>query len=155
MPNFKVFDPQQMQTLEKVIEVLIETNGQNAVSPQEAALSLDEMLAESHSPALDTIPVVFNQLENIIPPLFGVFKKFSALDKAERKKLLTKIINNEGLLMDQFRDLARALKVMSCVSYYGSPAGMKQVGYMTVEERPRFDHLNQQPSQYQKIDDHA
>ncbi len=155
MPSLKVFSQSQLLTLEKAIEVLIVTNGNNAITAHEAALSLDEMLSESNSPALDTIPTVFNQLENIIPVLFGVFEKFSALDLDQRRKLLNKVINNEGLLMDQFRDLARALKVMSCVSYYGSAAGMKQVGFITTEERPRFKDLDQNPLIHHEIDNHA
>jgi hypothetical protein len=155
MPTLKVFTPSQILTLEKVIEVLIATDGNDAIAAKDAALSLDEMLAESNSPALDAIPTVFNQLENIIPPLFGVFEKFSSLDLKQRRKLLNKVINNEGLLMDQFRDLSRALKVMSCISYYGSAAGMKQVGYMATEERPRFKDLDQKPLTHLEIKNHV
>lgn len=145
MATLKVFTKEQFETLEKVIEVLIVTNGPPAISAFDAAISLDEMLAEANSPALDTIPKVFDQLENIVPKLFGEFHRFSNLSKAKRRKVLNKVIDNDGLLMEEFRDLAIALKVMSCISYYGSENGSKQVGFIAVDNRSRFDTLEQSP----------
>lgn len=145
MGQLKFFTEKQFTTLVKAIEVLIDTGGNDAISAEESGKLIDAMLAESNSPALDMIPKVFNQLENVVPPLFLIFEKFSNLNKSDRKKIMNKLINNEGLLMNQFRDLARALKVMSCVSYYGSPQGMKQVGFIAFEDRPRSILLDTQP----------
>ena len=145
MSQLKFFTEKQFTTMVKAMEVLIDTGGNNAIDPSNAGMLIDEMRADSKSPALDVIPKIFNQLEHIVPPLFLFFNDFSKLSLSKRKKVLTKLINNEGLFRNDFRDLARALKVMSTVSYYGSPEGMAQVGFVPFDQRQRVTGLNQTP----------
>jgi hypothetical protein len=47
--------------------------------------------------------------------------------------VVVKVIGAGGL----FRDVARSLKVLACAGYYGSDAGMRSIGYVPYEQRPR------------------
>jgi hypothetical protein len=55
--------------------------------------------------------------------------------------VVEKVIGAGGL----FRDVARSLKVLACAGYYGSPAGMRSIGYVPYEERERSKVQDQTP----------
>src|SRR5262249_40050143 len=86
-------------------------------------------------------------------PLLLSFKfgRFRDLALDQRRGVLQKIIEPQGLFKaiafarQGARDAARTLKLLSSVGYYNSPAALKLVGYLPVEERPRFAGIDQTP----------
>jgi hypothetical protein len=151
MERLKFFTDKQFITLCKSIEVMIETKGNNAISPEKAARRLDEMLFESKAPALENMGQIFNLLEWVVPPLVLKFPPFSKLSIASRKAVVNRIIGSSGM----FKDLARALKVMASVAYYSSPEAYNEVGYVHFEERERFTDSDTAPSIYLNIENHV
>ena len=67
---------------------------------------------------------------------------FSVLGSNDRRRAVEKVINAKG----PFRDVARSLKIMSCVGYYGDQRGIAQVGFVHFELRRRSQGVDQTPA---------
>jgi hypothetical protein len=66
---------------------------------------------------------------------------FSVLGSNDRRRAVEKVINAKG----PFRDVARSLKIMACVGYYGDQRGIAQVGFVHFPLRRRSQGVDQAP----------
>jgi len=140
-PRF--FTPRQFETMVQVADVLIEGDGREALHPIEVAVRIDHFLARISSPALADLRMALFLVEWVTPLLLGWPLCFSALGTFERRKVVDRVIGMRG----PFRDLARALKSLACIGYYGSPEGMASVGFIDFDRRAR-SHVDQAPKHY-------
>ncbi|MCB2204738.1 gluconate 2-dehydrogenase subunit 3 family protein [bacterium] len=158
MPEYqpRFFNHDDFEGLIAIIDTMIETKGQDAVLPRMAAQRVDEYLSSVDAPAVSAIRLAIDAIDSWYMPLLLAFQfgRFRDLSVQRRRKVLERIIDAKGLFKlialtrDGARDAARTLKLLSSVGYYSSPEGMRQVGYLPVEERPRFRELDQAPPQY-------
>lgn len=142
--NPRCLSVRQFQTMIQVADTMIEGDGREVQHPIETAIRVDHLLHEVDSPLKKDIQTVLTLTEWLLPVLIWRPFPFSALGSNERRRAVEKVIGAKGL----FRDVARTLKMLSCVGYYGSPGGMGQVGYIPFEERERSQGVNQAPSHY-------
>ncbi len=149
--ELKYFKKKQFKTLCKSIEVILCTDNNNVITPEQAALRLDQMIADANAPALDQVGKIFWLLEWIVPPLVMKFPPFSKLSLSSRRSVIEKVIGNKGM----FKDLARGLKVMASVSYYSSIEAQNQVGFVPFDKRNRFVGLDTSPSIHLNQTNHA
>ncbi len=155
MPDYKprFFDKDDFEGLIAIIETMVDTGSDPAVDPRLAASHVDNYLARIESPALEQIRLAIDAIDSWYMPLFLSFKfgRFSKLPLRERRKVVERIIQPKGLfkiiavVRSGARDAARTLKLLASIGYYSSPEGMRLVGYLPVEERPRFAALDQRP----------
>jgi hypothetical protein len=66
---------------------------------------------------------------------------FSALGSNDRRRAVENVVNAKG----PFRDVARSLKIMACVGYYGDGQGIAQTGFVRFEVRKRAQNVDQAP----------
>lgn len=140
MPNLKFFTKDQFQTYIAVIEAIIETDSY-ALSPEKTALRMDDFLSSIDSPTVQQLPTLLFYVRHLLPLNIWKFKKFHNLSKEDRKKALKNFIKKKHF----FRDIARAMKVLTCVPYYSSPEGRKSVGFVEFEARNSFANHNTNP----------
>jgi hypothetical protein len=129
------------ETLVAVADTMIEGDGREAVHPVEVAVTVDHLLARVESPARDELKLVLVITEWALPLLAWRPFPFSALGSNDRRRAVNKVINAKG----PFRDVARALKILSCVGYYGDQRGIAQVGFIHHELRRRSQGIDETP----------
>lgn len=144
--ELQFFNQSQFTTICKVIEAVAMVDGHNAITQEQAALRLDSLLAKSGSAAVDSVSKMITGIETVAPMFFFMGFSFSKLSLEKRKKVIEKLIHNNGLLNAMYKDLARGLKVMSYVAYYSSKEAYQQVGYIPFEMRDRFTQSDITPS---------
>jgi len=150
-PRF--FDNRTFESLVAIIETMIDPGGEATVSPRLAAERVDSFLSRIESSDLEAVRLAIEAIDSWYMPLLLAFKfgRFRDLPIAERRRVVQKIIEPQGLfeaialVRAGARDAARTLKLLASVGYYNSPTTMTQVGYQPVETRPRFGGLNQAP----------
>ena len=133
------------ETLVAVADTMIEGDGREAVHPVEVAVTVDHLLARVESPARDELKLVLVVTEWALPLLAWRPFPFSALGSNDRRRAVNKVINAKG----PFRDVARALKILSCVGYYGDQRGIAQVGFIHYELRRRSQGVDQTPLEHE------
>jgi hypothetical protein len=134
----------QFETMVQIADTMIDGNGQEVKHPVEVAIRVDHLLAQIDSPVRQDITTVLVLVEWLLPLLVWRPIPFSALGSHQRRRAVEKVIGATGL----FRDVARSLKTLACVGYYGSPEGMAQVGYVPFEKRARSHGVDQTPQHY-------
>jgi hypothetical protein len=130
-PRF--FSPRAFETMVAIADTMIDGDGREALAPIDVAVQTDHLLAEVRSPATDELKTVMVLVEWVLPLLALRPVPFSSLGSAQRRRVVEKVIGAGGL----FRDVARSLKVLACAGYYGTPEGMRSIGYVPYEDRPR------------------
>ncbi|HXS48387.1 MAG TPA: hypothetical protein VN756_13100 [Solirubrobacterales bacterium] len=141
-PRF--FSPRQFETLIQVADTMIDGDGREAIDSVDIAVRVDHLLAETSSPALPQIKLVLILVEWVLPLLVVRPLPFSTLGSNVRRSAVEGVIGTGGFL----RPVARTLKVLSCVGYYGNPETMRGLGYVPFDERPRAIGVDQSPVHY-------
>ncbi|MCZ7557493.1 MAG: hypothetical protein M5R41_13925 [Bacteroidia bacterium] len=149
----KFFDREDFAGLVAIIETMIDTGGEAAVHPVNAAKQVDTYLSRVESPALEQIRLAIDAIDSWYMPLFLAFRfgRFSKLPLHERRKVVERIITPKGLfkviaiVRAGARDAARTLKLLASIGYYNGEEGTRMAGYVPAEERPRFIRLDQAP----------
>lgn len=150
-PRF--FKPEDFEGLVAIIETMVDTQGEPAGSPRRAAERVDDFLARIESPDLPAVRLAIEAIDSWYMPLLLSFKfgRFRRLSLPDRRRVVEKIINPQGLFKviaaarSGARDAARTLKLLASVGYYNSPEALARVGYLPVTQRPRFGGLDQTP----------
>jgi hypothetical protein len=124
-----------------VADTMIDGDGREAVHPIEVAVTVDHLLARVESPMRKDLKLVLVITEWALPLLVWRPFPFSVLGSNDRRRAVEKVINAKG----PFRDVARSLKIMACVGYYGDQRGIAQVGFTRFELRPRAQGVDQAP----------
>jgi hypothetical protein len=114
------------------------------VHPIQVAIEIDHLLDELDTPLRKDIQRVMLLVEWLLPLTIGRPIPFSDLGSNERRRVVGKVIGAKGI----FRDVARTLKMLACIGYYGNPAAMAQVGYVPFEERQRSQGVEQTPLEF-------
>jgi hypothetical protein len=127
-------------TMIAVADTMLETDGREAVHPIEAAVTVDHLLDRVESPMRKELKLVLVITEWALPLLVLRPFPFSVLGSNDRRRAVEKVINAKG----PFRDVARSLKIMACVGYYGDGRGIAQVGFVQYPLRER-SHVDQTP----------
>jgi hypothetical protein len=142
-PRF--FSPRQFQTMIKIADTMIDSDGKQALNSIEIAFSTDHMFAKISSPAaIKEVRLVMLLVEWVLPLLAFRPFPFSDLGTAERRALVNKVIGSKGVL----KNVAKVMKLFACAGYYGDPRGMAQVGYIPFDDRPRAQGESQEPNVY-------
>jgi hypothetical protein len=142
-PRF--FSLRQFETMIVIADTMIDTDGQNALHPIEIAIRADHFMASFDALVQGDIKQTLVIVEWLLPLLLlGRPFPFSTLGSHERRRAVEKVIGASGL----FRDVARFLKLLACAGYYGTPEGMRQVGYIPFDERPRAQGVSQAAARY-------
>jgi hypothetical protein len=128
-------------TMVAVADTMIDGDGREAVHPIEVAVTVDHLLARVESPMRKDLKFVLVITEWALPLLVLRPFPFSVLGSNDRRRAVEKVINAKG----PFRDVARSLKIMSCVGYYGDQRGIAQVGFVHYEHRRRAQGVDQTP----------
>jgi len=140
-PRF--FRLREFETMIQIADTMIDADGKEVIHPIDVAIRVDHLLDDVDSPHREDIRRVLFLVEWVLPLLIFRPFPFSALGSNERRTVVEKVIGAKGL----FRDVARVLKMLACVGYYGSEEGMAQVGYVPYEDRER-SHVDQTPKHY-------
>jgi hypothetical protein len=128
-------------TMVAVADTMIDGDGREAVHPIEVAVTVDHLLARVESPMRKDLKLVLVITEWALPLLVWRPFPFSVLGTNDRRRAVEKVINAKG----PFRDVARSLKIMACVGYYGDQRGIGQVGFVHFERRRRAQGVDQSP----------
>lgn len=134
----------QFETMIQIADTMIDGDGKEIGNPIEAAIRVDHLLNEVDAPAKQDIKTVLVLVEWILPLMILRPFPFSSLGSNERRRAVEKVVGAKGL----FRDVARTLKMLACVGYYGSPEAMAQVGYVPFEQRERFEGTDATPRRH-------
>ncbi len=134
----------QFETMIQIADTMIDGDGAEVLHPIEVAIRVDHLLAKIDSPLLEDIKRTLDVVEWLLPLRIGRPLPFSDLGSHERRRAVEKVIGSKGI----FRDVARFLKMLACVGYYGSVEAMSQVGYVPFEERQRSTGVDQAPKEY-------
>ncbi|MDX9759692.1 MAG: hypothetical protein RBU27_11070 [Bacteroidota bacterium] len=155
MPTYhpRFFSQNDFDGLVAIIETMIVTTDGTAVDAHGAAADVDRYLSRIESPALEQIRLAIDAIDSWYMPLLLNFRfgRFRDLPLAQRRAVIERIIHPSGLfkaiaaVRAGARDAARTLKLLASIGYYGSEAGIRITGYQPVEERPRFQALDQTP----------
>lgn len=127
-------------TMIAVADTMIDGDGREAVHPIEVAVTVDHLLARVESPMRKDLKLVLVITEWALPLLVWRPFPFSVLGSNDRRRAVEKVINAKG----PFRDVARSLKIMACVGYYGDQRGIAQAGFVPYGLRQR-SHVDQTP----------
>lgn len=138
-PRF--FSERQFETLVAVVDTMIDGDGRQVQSPEEVAVTVDHLMDEIRTPVTAELKMVLILVEWALPLLIGRPLPFSTLGSHQRRRVVEQVIGAKGL----FRDVARSLKVLASAGYYGSPEGMRAMGYVPYEERDRGRHADTTP----------
>jgi hypothetical protein len=128
-------------TMIAVADTMIDGDGREAVHPIEVAVTVDHLLARVESPMRKDLKLVLIITEWALPLLVWRPFPFSVLGSNDRRRAVQKVINAKG----PFRDVARSLKIMSCVGYYGDQRGIAQAGFVHFGLRRRSQGVDQSP----------
>ena len=128
-------------TMIAVADTMIDGDGREAVHPIEVAVTVDHLLARVDAPMRKDLKLVLVITEWALPLLVWRPFPFSVLGSNDRRRAVEKVINAKG----PFRDVARSLKIMACVGYYGDQRGIGQVGFTRFELRRRAQGVDQSP----------
>jgi hypothetical protein len=128
-------------TMIAVADTMIDGDGREAVHPIEVAVTVDHLLARVESPMRKDLKLVLVITEWALPLLVWRPFPFSVLGSNDRRRAVQKVINAKG----PFRDVARSLKIMSCVGYYGDQRGIAQAGFVHFGLRRRSQGVDQAP----------
>jgi hypothetical protein len=134
----------QFETFVAVADTMIDGDGREAIDPVDIAVRVDHLLADTRSTALPQIKLVLVVVEWVLPLVVARPLPFSALGSSVRRAAVERVIGMGGFL----RPVARTLKVLSCVGYYGNPETMRQLGYVPFDERRRAVGVDQSPAHY-------
>ena len=126
-------------TMIAVADTMIDGDGREAVHPIEVAVTVDHLLARVESPMRKELKLVLVITEWALPLLVWRPFPFSVLGSNDRRRAVEKVINAKG----PFRDVARSLKIMACVGYYGDQRGIGQVGFVHFGLRRRSQGVDQ------------
>lgn len=137
----KAFDKNAFRILEKVIEALIDTKGNDALTPFEAAMRMDKFLFDAKAPSTGQMNFILKYINNFKPWFIPRLKKLEKLSVEKRQKAIKEFIGQGGIM----RDIARGLKVMAVAPYYSSPQGMAQTGFIKFEDREDSKNRDQNP----------
>jgi hypothetical protein len=129
------------ETMVAVADTMIEGDGREAVHPIEVAVTVDHLLDRVDSPLRKDLKLVLVLTEWALPLLILRPFPFSALGSNDRRRAVEQVINAKGM----FRDVARSLKIMACVGYYGDGRGIAQAGFVHFELRKRAQNVDQSP----------
>lgn len=129
------------ETMVAVADTMIDADGREAVHPIEVAVTVDHLLDRVDSPMRKELKLVLVLTEWALPLMVLRPFPFSVLGSNDRRRAVEKVINAKG----PFRDIARSLKIMSCVGYYGDQRGIAQVGFVHFELRKRSQGVDQGP----------
>lgn len=140
----RYFSLRKFETMIQIADTMLDADGKEALHPIEVAINVDHLMDIIDSSAREDIDTVLVLTEWLLPLLIWRPIPFSDMGSIERRRAVEKVIGAKGV----FRDVARALKMLACVGYYGSPKGMAQVGYIPFEERERSQGVDQTPQQY-------
>jgi hypothetical protein len=141
-PRF--FSIGQFETMLQIADVMLEGEDELALNPVQVAVNVDHLLSEIRSPALKDIKFVMTILE-WVAPLFVLYPvPFSLLGTNARHRVVARFVYGRGL----FRDVARSLKMLACIGYYGDPEGMAGVGYVPFDDRPLAADRDRTPKTY-------
>ncbi len=132
-------------TMVAVADTMIDGDGREAVHPIEVAVTVDHLLARVESPMRKDLKLVLVITEWALPLLVWRPFPFSTLGSNDRRRAVQKVINAKG----PFRDVARSLKIMACVGYYGDQRGIAQVGFVHFPLRERSQGVDQRPLTYE------
>jgi len=137
----------QFETMVQIADAMIEGGEEAVLSPIDVAHNVDDALRRLETPLRKDILMVLFIVEWFLP-LIAVGRPFtfSALGTNDRRHAVSKVIAARWI----FRDVARFLKVLSCIGYYGTPEGMRAVGYVPFEERAR-GQVDQTPLRYPDV----
>ena len=128
-------------TMIAVADTMIDGDGREAVHPIEVAVTVDHLLARVESPMRKDLKFVLLLTEWALPLLVFRPFPFSVLGSNDRRRAVQKVINAKG----PFRDVARSLKIMACVGYYGDQRGIAQAGFVHFGLRRRSQGVDQSP----------
>ena len=128
-------------TMVAVADTMIDADGREAVHPIEVAVTVDHLLDRVESPMRKDLKLVLVLTEWALPLLVLRPFPFSVLGSNDRRRAVEKVINAKG----PFRDVARSLKIMACVGYYGDQRGIAQVGFVHFPLRKRSQDVDQSP----------
>jgi hypothetical protein len=128
-------------TMIAVADTMIDGDGRETVHPIEVAVTVDHLLARVESPMRKDLKLVLVITEWALPLLVWRPFPFSVLGSNDRRRAVQKVINAKG----PFRDVARSLKIMSCVGYYGDQRGIAQAGFVHFGLRRRSQGVDQSP----------
>jgi hypothetical protein len=128
-------------TMIAVADTMIDGDGREAVHPIEVAVTVDHLLARVESPIRKDLKLVLVITEWALPLLVWRPFPFSVLGSNDRRRAVEKVINAKG----PFRDVARSLKIMACVGYYGDQRGIAQAGFVHFGLRRRSQGVDQSP----------
>jgi len=145
--NPRFFSQREFETMVQVVDILIRGEQRAVLSPIEIAIQSDHALAQMSSPRRAEFKKVLFLTEWFLPLLMsGRPFPFSDLGSNERRAVLERLVLVHGffhkITAGQFRSVARALKMLACVGYYGTEPGMESVHYVPFEKRPRAASLN-------------
>jgi hypothetical protein len=129
------------ETMIAVADTMIDGDGREAVHPIEVAVTVDHLLARVESPMRKDLKLVLVITEWALPLLVWRPFPFSVLGSNDRRRAVEKVINAKG----PFRDIARSLKIMACVGYYGDQRGIAQAGFKHFDLRRRAQGVDQSP----------
>jgi hypothetical protein len=122
----------QLATMIQVADAVIEGDGRETVSPIQVAINADHLLAQMNSPATKDLRVLMVLIEYLLPLLtLGRPLPFGLLGSHERRRAIERTIGRKGM----FRKVARSLKLLSMIGYYGDPETAASTGYIPFEER--------------------
>jgi hypothetical protein len=139
-PRF--LSPRQFETMVAVAETMIDGDGREAIHPIDIAIRVDHLLDEGRPEvAGGEIKMVMVLVEWVLPLVIARPLPFSTLGSTSRRRAVERVIGAGG----PFRDIARTLKVLSCVGYYGNPETMRALGYVPFDERERSSAVSQAP----------
>jgi hypothetical protein len=135
----RYLSPRNFDTMVAVADTMIDGDGREALHPIEVAVTVDHLLARVESPMRKDLRFVLVLTEWALPLLVWRPFPFSALGSNDRRRAVEKVINAKG----PFRDVARSLKIMACVGYYGDRRGIAQFGFTPFERRRRAQGVEQ------------
>jgi hypothetical protein len=135
------FTEKQYKVFVKVVDAMIDTPEEPVIPPEQVAQRVDKLINQIDSPALDQLGTIMWLVNWLLPTMILKPGLFVNHDRETRRKAIRKVIQKRGM----FRDVARGLKVLSCVAYYSSAEGKKQVGYVDFEDRESTKGKNQKP----------
>ena len=131
----------QFETMVAIADTMIQAEGEEVLSPIQVAFNVDGALGLLETPLKRDIQMVLFVVEWLLPLRILRPFPFSALGTNDRRRAVEKVVAARGL----FRDVARFLKLLSCIGYYGSPQGVASVGFVPFEERARALGVDQKP----------
>lgn len=131
----------QMATMIQVADAVIEGDGRETVSPIQVAINADHLLAQMNSPTTKDLRVLMVLIEYVLPLLtLGRPLPFGVLGSHERRRAIERTIGRKGM----FRKVARSLKLLSMIGYYGDPETAASTGYIPFDQRALDDEQKKQ-----------